>query len=126
MNVEDNVVTALMRNLLIVLCESCSPCIIFGLNRISLHEHITIKWRGSMLNSSCDISTTFTPPFKYTMEMEEEGYLPFLDSVYRKKTHTDRYLQYSLHHSADVKRGVASCLFHRARTIENLWKEEDT
>ena len=124
-----------MRNLLIVLCESCSPCIIFGLNRISLHEHIRIKWRGSMLNTSCDISTTFTPPFKYTMELEEEGYLPFLDilltretgrSVYRKKTHTDRCLQYSLHHSADVKRGVASYLFHRARTIENLWKEEDT
>lgn len=88
-DVEDNVVTASMRNLLIVLCESCSPCIIFGLNRISLHEHIRIKRRGSMLNTSCDISTTFTPPFKYTMELEEEGYLPFLDILLTRETGTD-------------------------------------
>ena len=59
------------------------------------------------------------PTIQFTMELEEERHLPFLDilltwgtggrvdtSVYRKKTHTERYFQYSLHHPTDVKRGV--------------------
>ena len=80
------------------------------------------------------------PTIKFTMEQEKEGSLPFLDilltrgkegkvniSIYRKTTHTDRYLQYSSHHPEHVKRGTASCLFHRARTVavgENIQKEE--
>ena len=80
------------------------------------------------------------PTIKFTMEQEKEGSLPFLDtlltrgkqgniniSVYRKTTHTDRYLQYSSHHPGYVKRGMASCLFHRARTVavgDNIQKEE--
>ena len=80
------------------------------------------------------------PTIKFTMEQEKEGSLPFLDTlltwrkkgkidigIYRKSMHTDRYLQYSSHHPEHVKRGMASCLFHRARTIavgENIQKEE--
>ena len=80
------------------------------------------------------------PTIKFTMEKEKEGSLPFLDtlltttkegnlniSVYRKTTHTDRDLQYSSHHPQHVKRGMASCLFHCARTIatgENIIQEE--
>jgi len=37
--------------------------------------------------------------------------------VYRKPTHTDRYLQYDSHHPAHVKRGVVKCLFDRALNI---------
>ena len=47
--------------------------------------------------------------------------------IYRKPTHTDRYLQFSSHNPDQVKRGVVSCLFHRARTVargENVAKEE--
>ena len=78
---------------------------------------------------------------QFTMEMEKEGTLPFLDtlltrgtegkihtSVYRKPTHTDRYLQNSSHHPLHVKRGIASCLFHRARTVatgDNIRREEE-
>lgn len=64
------------------------------------------------------------------MELENDGTLPFLDTLltrredgsinigmYRKKTHTDRYLQYTSHHPLHVKRGVASCLLDRARTV---------
>ena len=53
------------------------------------------------------------PLIEFTMEMEEGGSLPFLDtlikhnkdgtvdtSVYGKPTHTDHYLQYSSHHPA--------------------------
>ena len=80
------------------------------------------------------------PTIKFTMEQEKEGSFPFLDalltrnkegkgntSVYRKTTHTDRYLQYSSHHPEYVKRGMASCLFHHARTLAvgaNIQKEE--
>ena len=76
----------------------------------------------SHLNSLC-------PTIFFTME-QEDGKLPFLDtllhhktdgsldiSIYRKPTHTDRYLHFSSHHPRHVKQGVVSCLFHRVRTI---------
>ena len=76
------------------------------------------------LNNQC-------PTIRFTVEREDRNSsLPFLDTlltrrqdgglnivVYRKPSHTDRYLQYSSHHPAHVQRGVASCLFRRARTI---------
>ena len=80
------------------------------------------------------------PTIKFTMELESDGRLAFLDtflkrkcdgslgiSVYRKPMHTERYLQYSSHHSPQVKYGSVSCVFHRARTLvqgENLRSEE--
>ena len=58
------------------------------------------------------------PSIKFTMELEKDGKLPFLDcslqrgedgmltsTVYRKPTHTDRYLHYTSHHPVHVKRG---------------------
>ena len=67
---------------------------------------------------------------QFTTELEKDGSLPFLRTVltrkgegsidiivHRKSTHTDCYLQYLSHHPENVKRGVASCLFHRARTV---------
>ena len=67
--------------------------------------------------------------------------LPFLDTllrrkddsslevtVYRKPTHTDRYLNFHSHHPVHVKRGLVKCLFERARSIittqESLREEE--
>ena len=44
-----------------------------------------------------------------------------------KPMNTDWYLEYSAHHPEHVKRGTASYLFHRARTVtvgENIQKEE--
>ena len=74
------------------------------------------------------------PSIKFTMEREQDGKLPFLDcslqrdgtghitsKVYRKKTHTDRYLQYHSHHPVHVRRGVVKSLFDRAaRVTSNL------
>ena len=81
------------------------------------------------------------PTITFTRELEEDGKLPFLDTllhqqndgsidiiVYRKPTHTDRYLQFSSHHPHQVKLGIASCLFYRARTIaqgNNIVTEEE-
>ena len=70
------------------------------------------------------------PTIRFTMELETQGHLPFLDtglqrrmngeliiSVYRKPTHTDRYLQFHSHHPAQVKRGLVKCLFDKARDV---------
>ena len=78
---------------------------------------------------------------KFTMELEKDGSLPFLDanltrkedgtlniSVFRKQTHTDRYLQLNSHHPVSAKRAAVRSLFDRARNItlqEDLQKEED-
>jgi hypothetical protein len=67
---------------------------------------------------------------QFTMEIEENGHLPFMDidiykkldgslghKVYRKPTHTNLYLhQLSCHHPAN-KHCVLSSLVHRARAI---------
>ncbi|XP_071794603.1 uncharacterized protein [Asterias amurensis] len=67
---------------------------------------------------------------KFTMEQEHSGKLPFLDvlitrnqdgtlhhSIYRKPTHTDRYLhQRSFHHPA-IKSSVNRALVQQAYTI---------
>ena len=70
------------------------------------------------------------PSIKFTMELEEDGSIPFLDTrvtrkvegklditVYRKPTHTDRYLHFSSHHPTHVKKGLVRCLYDRARSI---------
>ena len=67
------------------------------------------------------------PSIQFTME--EESQLPFLDvlvkkddcrlitSVYRKKTHTDRYIHYTSDHHPRIKYGVIQCLMKRALKI---------
>ena len=81
---------------------------------------------------------------KFTMELEKDGMLPFLDTkltrreggtldiaVYRKQTHTDRYmyLHFNSHHPVSTKRAAVRSLFDRARNVtlwkENLQKEEE-
>ena len=65
-----------------------------------------------------------------TVEVEKDGGLPFLDillqkrengsldvTVYRKPTHTDRYLNFRSHHPSHVKRGLVKCLYDRVRSI---------
>ena len=59
----------------------------------------------------------------------EEEKIPFLDvlvrrqgnklqtSVYRKSTHTDRYIQFSSHHHPRILRGVIQCLRDRALNV---------
>ena len=68
---------------------------------------------------------------KFTLEKEKDEKLAFLDTlvtrkdgtlttkVYRKPTHTDRYLDYNSHHEAKHKVSTASTLLHRASTLPN-------
>ena len=81
------------------------------------------------------------PSIQFTLELEKDGSLPFLDThlrrkvdgtldvtVYRKPTHTDRYLNFRSHHPIHVRRGLVRCLYDRARKVttspDSLRREE--
>ncbi|XP_054748732.2 uncharacterized protein LOC129254302 [Lytechinus pictus] len=69
---------------------------------------------------------------KFTMEIENEGSIPFLDTkitrtaqgslsyqVYRKPTHTDRYLNYCSFHHPSVLRSINKTLVERAHEVSD-------
>ena len=73
---------------------------------------------------------SINPHIKFTVEEEKDGSIAFLDtrttrnpdgtiktSVYRKATHTDKYLHFNSHHPSQHKRLVARTLLDRARKI---------
>jgi hypothetical protein len=74
----------------------------------------------------------FNNNIQFTMEVEEDGHLPFLDidvyrkrdgslrhKVYRKHTHTILYLHQTSHHHPANKHSVLSSLVHRAKALCN-------
>ncbi|XP_072047082.1 uncharacterized protein [Amphiura filiformis] len=87
-------------------------------------------------------NTDPTDSIKFTYEKEEQGRIPFLDTlivrkedgsvkllVYRKATHTDQYLNFSSHHPIYHKLGIVRTLLDRMDKIvtepEDRQKEED-
>lgn len=72
---------------------------------------------------------SINPHIQFTVEQEENNTLSFLDTktirqnglikvaVYRKPTHTDKYLDYNSHHPQQHKRSVVNTLLKRAGTI---------
>lgn len=82
--------------------------------------------------------STQRDPIEFTMELESDGVIPFLDvnvgrekgrlrtSVHRKKTHTDRYLHFNSNHYPQTKTGIISCLRDHAEKIcdETSLKDE--
>ena len=69
------------------------------------------------------------PAIEFTMDKENDRKIAFLDvlvekegtsattSIFRKKTHTDKYLNYNSHHHARIKSGIIKCLGTRARKV---------
>lgn len=82
------------------------------------------------LNKFLEHLNSIHPNIQFTMEVENNGELPFLDvlvsrkedgslghRVYRKPTHTDRYLHKDSNHHPRQKMSVIKTLAHRAKTI---------
>ena len=70
------------------------------------------------------------PSIQFTLEVEENGVLPFLDTeikhhpdgslstkVYRKRTHTDKYLDFQSHHPLAHKLAVPCTLLKRTQRL---------
>lgn len=91
------------------------------------------------LTSFLDHLNGVHPNIKFTMEVEKDGSLPFLDvmttrkpdgtlghAVYRKPTHTNRYLNAGSYHHPAQKYGVLNTLVNRAINIsdDDSWGKE--
>ena len=84
-----------------------------------------------MLYNFYNLLNSIDSHIKFTIEQELDGKLSFLDTlttrnngslfinVYRKSTHTDRYLDYNSHHDKQHKVCTIQTLLHRAETIPN-------
>ena len=78
---------------------------------------------------------------KFTCEIENDGQLPYLDlmlkrksdgylsfKIYRKPTNTENYLKFNSNHPLNQKRAVIKSLIYRAEKLcseENLQEEEE-
>ena len=96
--------------------------------------------KKSTVDEALQHLNSINPSIQFTMEQETDNQLPFLDvllmrddnnkirtTVYRKKTHTDRYLSFKSHHSAQAKRSTVMTLLKRARDVtsdRHLLKKE--
>ena len=81
------------------------------------------------LDSSHYLLNSIDPDINFTTEHEQDGRLSFLDilvsrnngtlftNVYRKPTHTDKYLYFNSHHDKQHKISTAQTLLHRAATF---------
>ena len=83
----------------------------------------------SLVDSFHQHLNSIEPSIQFTVEIENNGCLPFLDilitrnsdgslstSVYRKQSHTNQYLQFLSHHPSSHKLSVGRSLFSRAYT----------
>ena len=97
--------------------------------------------REDQVNKLKEHLNSIDPHIKFTIELPGTDGLPFLDTltkptpnsiestVYRKPTHTDRYLDYNSNHPISAKICVIHTLIHRAKQVcstpEFLAKEMD-
>ena len=92
----------------------------------------------ALIEEFSDHINSIHPAIKFTREEEDHNTIPILDakitrdptgslsfSVYRKKTHTDQYLQFDSNQPLQHKLGVVRTLNHRCKTICSTKEEED-
>ena len=77
------------------------------------------------------------PSIKLTQELENDNKIPFLDTeitpsnddslqttIYRKRTHSDRYFNFRSDHPVEHKRSMVNTLMHQARFLPTSKKEK--
>ena len=81
------------------------------------------------VSSFHDTLNACDPKISFTIELENNGQVAFLDTlvsrrngvavidIFRKPTHTDRYLDFSSHHAKEHKISTASTLLFRASNL---------
>ena len=87
------------------------------------------RLKKTQVNDFHNHLNSINPYLQFTIELEENRRLPFLDTVtirsngkvvvdiYRKPTHTDKYLHYDSHHPMQHKLSVLNTLLDRAEKI---------
>ena len=85
--------------------------------------------RKDQVNKLLEHLNSIDPHMKFTIEVPGTDGLPFLDTltkptsnsieptVYKKSTHTDRYLDYNSNHPISAKLSVIHTLIHRAKQV---------
>ena len=96
-----------------------------------MHENLEGNYlpENSLPRVETSTSNSIDKQIQFTIEAEENNRLPFLDTVtirqngqirfdvYRKKTHMDKYLDYTSNHPQQHKRSVVNTLLDRAEKI---------
>ena len=89
--------------------------------------------KKTAINSFLNLSNDIDPNISFTIELEQDNKIFFLDTlitrlgndlkvdVFRKPTHTDRYLDFNSHHDLKHKISTARTLIHRAQTLPNTY-----
>ena len=92
-------------------------------------DNIHSATRKDQVNKLKEYLNSIYPHIKFTIEFPGTDGLPFLDTltkptpnsivstVYRKPTHTDRYLDYSSNHPISEKLSVIHTLIHRPKQV---------
>ena len=100
-------------------------------------DDVYILWSGGAEALDCFFwrINYLDPRIQFTMEKENNNILPFLDlsikrypdrletKVYRKETHTQKYIHWRSNHSKNCKLGILKGLIHRAHLLCD--KKED-
>ena len=92
-------------------------------------DDVHIVTRKYQVNKPQEHLNSIDPHTKFTIELPGTDGLPFLDTltkptpnsiestVYRKPTHTDRYLDYNSNHPISAELSVIHTLTHRAKQV---------
>ncbi len=79
-----------------------------------------VQWSISVAVSNRNALAILQPVIAYKYFNNSKFSRMLASTVYRKPTHTDRYLHFKSHHPNHVKRGVVRCLYQIARRVNRM------
>ncbi|KAJ8911403.1 hypothetical protein NQ315_013540 [Exocentrus adspersus] len=116
--------------------SSLSPIMRNILNKHTYVDDVFSIWPHGHNNLTVFLNflNNIEPTIKFTLKLEESNKLPFLDvifskileinsnvqtNVYRKKTNTNRYLNFNSNHHLSIKKGVIKSFYDRAKLVSS-------